>query len=80
MVVVPVKTSVATRKEDAATLVVGGPQPLFDVSLAPGPVEGRFQYDVMADGRRFLLNSIVGEGAGAPPLNVVVNWDATLNK
>ena len=80
MMAVPVKTGVAILTEAAATLVDGAPEPLFDVSLAPGPVEGRFQYDVAADGQRFVLNTIVGGDTEAPPLNVVVNWDAGLNK
>src|SRR5262249_25601161 len=45
---------------------------LFDAHLAPGGQE----YDVGADGNRFLLNSV----AFAPLLNVVLNWDAGLKK
>jgi hypothetical protein len=40
----------------------------------------RFQYDVTADGKRFLVNTIAGRSASAPLLNVAVNWDAGLKK
>jgi len=80
MMAVPIKASVATGTEEASTLAVGAPEPLFGVHLAASPVEGLFQYDVTADGKRFLLNSSVGGEVAAPPLNVVVNWDAALNK
>ena len=38
-----------------------------------------FSYDVSADGRRFLVNTDVGEVA-APSLTLVVNWTAGLKK
>jgi hypothetical protein len=61
------------------------PVPLFDthmVHLAPDVI---FEYDVRADGRRFLINTIAGSGGGpggasAPPLTVVTNWAAGLKK
>ena len=35
------------------------------------------QYDVTADGKRFLVNTTGADGAKtAPRLNVVVNWNA----
>jgi hypothetical protein len=37
-----------------------------------------FEYDVTADGKRFLLDTAGGDSA--PVLNVVVNWDAGLKK
>jgi hypothetical protein len=37
-----------------------------------------FQSDVTADGKRFLIASTARGSASAPPLNVVVNWDAGL--
>jgi Tol biopolymer transport system component/tRNA A-37 threonylcarbamoyl transferase component Bud32 len=63
----------------------GAPVPLFDthmVHLAPDVI---FEYDVRADGRRFLINTIAGSGGGpgaasAPPLTVVTNWAAGLKK
>jgi hypothetical protein len=38
-----------------------------------------FQYDVTADGKRFLVNTTRGAEA-APSLTVVANWDAGLKK
>jgi serine/threonine protein kinase len=59
-------------------------------SLNPGPPKQLFQvhtaadffgteYDVSADGQRFLVNTLVGEKA-SEPLTVVFNWPALLNK
>jgi hypothetical protein len=52
------------------------PLPLFEALLAQeyGPI---FEYDVTVDAKRFLLDTVIGP-ASAPPLNVVVNWDAGL--
>jgi hypothetical protein len=36
-------------------------------------------YTVTADGKRFLLNTLVDESGGAP-LTVVVNWEAGLKR
>jgi serine/threonine protein kinase len=57
----------------------GAPQPLFEVHLAQDPTDVIFQYDVTTDGKRFLLNTVVGP-LSAPVINVVVNWDAGLKK
>jgi hypothetical protein len=59
---------------------VGSPQPLFDAYLAQVPNNQLFEYDVTADGKRFLLNTTGIGSASAPPLTVVVNWDAGLKK
>ena len=71
-----------------AIKVSGGPKPSFDAGIpvtlfdsrmaAPGP-DSLFQYDVTADGRRFLLVT-TNVPAAAPPLTVVVNWNAGLKK
>jgi serine/threonine protein kinase len=54
----------------------GLPQPLFgNVDLRDLPVNA--QYDVAADGSRFLLNRAVGE-QGSRPLTIVQNWTAAL--
>ena len=54
----------------------GVPRALFPVFLknAPGP-----QYDVSADGQRFLLNVRVGEES-SPPVTLVQNWTALLKR
>jgi hypothetical protein len=60
-------------------LEVEAPRPLFESHLAQTIFSPAFEYDVTADGKRFLLNTIAG-GASAPLLNVVLNWDAGLKK
>jgi Tol biopolymer transport system component len=57
----------------------GAPKPLFDSHMLP-TTNARFEYDVSADGKRFLINSTSRSSASAPYLNVVVNWDADLKK
>jgi hypothetical protein len=39
-----------------------------------------YEYDVTADGKRFLLNTTAGGSAPTPLLNVMVNWDLGLKK
>ena len=40
-----------------------------------------FQYDVAADGKRFLINTTGGTGApSSPPLTAVVNWNIDVKK
>ncbi len=57
----------------------GAPQPLFEADLPSGS-HALFEYDVTADGKRFLLNTVVGGSPSAPLMNVTVNWDAGLKK
>ena len=38
-----------------------------------------FQYDVTADGQKFLINSLPREGVSAP-LTLLVNWTAALSR
>ena len=61
------------------TLEVEAPRPLFESHLAEAIFSAAFEYDVTADGKRFLLNTIAG-GTSAPLLNVVLNWDTGLKK
>jgi len=68
---------------DRQTLEVGAPVPLFATRLAsganiPSGVMSKPQYAVASDGR-FLMNVAV-QGATAPPITVVLNWDAALKK
>jgi hypothetical protein len=41
-----------------------------------------FSYDVTADGKRFLVNSVstIPESLAAAPITVVVNWLAALKR
>jgi hypothetical protein len=61
----------------------GAPKPLFQTRLEfdPGYEINRAprQYDVTADGQRFLLNQHVAD-AGDAPITVVVNWPKLLEK
>ena len=57
------------------TFEVGAPKALFQ-TLAR--YTGNVAYDVAPDGR-FLVNTLVGAGA-APPITVVMNWEAALKK
>jgi serine/threonine protein kinase/Tol biopolymer transport system component len=58
------------------TLEPETPRRLFEAHLVTGGQE----YDVTADAKRFLLNTIGGSSASAPLLNVVLNWDAGMKK
>ena len=57
----------------------GAPQALFEVDPLYSPLLGSFAYQPAADGQRFLVLEVVG-GSTAPPMNVVLNWQATLKK
>jgi hypothetical protein len=62
------------------TFESSAPEPLFNAHLAGSPGNVQFQYDVTADGKRFLLDTIDADQPSAPLLNVFVNWDAELKK
>ena len=72
-----------------AVKVTPGPKPSFEAGIpvllfeshmaATGTtVANLFQYDVTADGKRFLV--VTNNVTAAPPLTVVVNWNAGLKK
>jgi dipeptidyl aminopeptidase/acylaminoacyl peptidase len=69
----------AVQVKSGATFEPGAPQPLFDIDPIYPPIVGGFAYQPTADGQRFLVLSLVG-GATAPPINVVLNWQAGLRK
>jgi serine/threonine protein kinase len=73
MMAVPVIKAVAGAKP---SFEAGTPIALFDAHMVN--VVG-FQYDVTADGKRFLITT-AGTGAASPPLTVVTNWQAGLKK
>ena len=61
----------------------GQPVALFEAQMEGGGLAtGQIwhQYDVSTDGQRFLVNTLVEQGASAPPVTVVLNWTAGLNK
>jgi Tol biopolymer transport system component len=56
------------------------PKPLFEVRLASVGIAVVFEYDVTADGKRFLLDTTGGSAASTQMLNVIVNWTSGLKK
>jgi serine/threonine protein kinase len=58
--------------------VAGTPHALFQTRIT-GARFSYFQYDVTPDGQRFLVNSLPPENT-APPLTLVLNWNARLKK
>ena len=57
----------------------GVPEVLFQTKLAR-TTNPLFEYDVTADGKRFLLDTVASGLTSAPALTVEVNWDAGLKK
>jgi eukaryotic-like serine/threonine-protein kinase len=68
--------AVGTSGESTHTLEAATQVPLFDAHLVPAGGGLTFQYDVSADGQRFLINK-AGEAAQTL-LNVIVNWTEEL--
>jgi len=64
--------------KSGATLETGPPKPLFQTQVT-GLVDVRNHYVPGASGQRFLVNSIVGEGASTP-IAVALNWPAGLKQ
>jgi Tol biopolymer transport system component len=70
---VAVKGSVGAKP----SFEIGAPEPLFDAHIV-ATITDAHQYDVTADGKRFLVRTTnVGVSA---PVTVVVNWSAVLRK
>jgi Tol biopolymer transport system component len=76
--------AVAVRIKDGPkpSFELGVPRLLFEAQLAPSPASANlyFEYDVTADGKRFLLDNVASGSSSAPLLNAVVNWDAEPKK
>ncbi len=66
--------------EKGDTLEVSIPKALFETRIS-GTLGGglRFNYVVGAGGERFLINTL-GEGEVAPPIVVILNWTAELER
>jgi hypothetical protein len=67
----------------AGTFQAGIPKALFAAPIwGGGGANAITRYDVTADGKKFLINSIPTETAAAPssPITVVLNWQAGLKK
>ena len=77
MMAVPVKASGGPKP----TFEAGTPVALFDAHMVHPPIDANFEYDVTADGKRFLINTVAGPMApSSPPLIVVVNWNMESKK
>lgn len=71
---VPVKAAAGPKP----SFEPGAPVPLFESHIGEGSGHVAFQYDVTANGKRFLVATTA---AGATsPLTVVVNWSAGLKR
>jgi Tol biopolymer transport system component len=75
-------TGVIMKATPAAGLEPGAPTPLFDSHLNVTGNAGNlvFQYDVTADGKRFVVVETAGGGKSPPTLTAVVNWSSELKK
>ena len=72
--------AVAMKSGASGSLEPGQPQPLFDANLVRPPNEPVLDYDVTADGDRFLITTTALDSASAVLLNLVANWDGELKK
>jgi len=79
MMAVGVKVEAPSEHGSKPSFEPAAPQALFQAHLANSS-RALFEYDVTADGKRFLLNTVADGSASGPLLNVVVNWDAGLKK
>jgi Tol biopolymer transport system component len=79
MTAVPVIKTVAPGVQEKVkpSFEAGTPVALFDARMVH---LGGFEYDVTADGKRFLVNTTGATGATSPPLTVVTNWNAEVKK
>jgi len=51
----------------------GAPVALFKTRMLTGPLQPGIEYDVTADGQRFLIGTQVG---ATPPVTIILNWTA----
>jgi hypothetical protein len=69
--------------QTAPTFKAGGPRVLFDPRMAAaGVVNLPIRYDIAADGKRFLVNTVANglESSAAAPITVVTNWLAAVKR
>jgi len=76
MMAVAVKTSVGAKP----VLEASAPVALFDAHMVHNFPDTVYQYDVTADGKRFLINTTGSGAASALPLTAVSNWIAAPRK
>jgi len=75
MMAVTVKTTAGPRPVFEA----GAPTALFEAHVFTMGTNA-MEYDVTADGKRFLIATAGAEGSASPPVTVVTNWSATKRK
>jgi eukaryotic-like serine/threonine-protein kinase len=77
MMAVPVKATAGAKPSFEA----GTPAVLFEAHMVGNENTTLFEYDVTADGKRFLINTArTAEVTSSPPLTVVTNWSAGVKK
>jgi len=76
MMATPVRAAAGPKP----VLDFGAPTPLFDSHITAATGTFAFQYDVTADGKRFLVATNTSTVSSSPPLTVVTNWTAGLKK
>ena len=64
-------------KPSGATFEPGTPTALFKTRMLTGSIPSGIDYDITADGQRFLIGTIVDE---ATPVSVLLNWTAEVKK
>jgi Tol biopolymer transport system component len=79
----PDSKMMAVEVSTSPTFKAGIPRPLFQAPIwGGGTFHNVTRYDVTADGKRFLINSVTADIAtSAPaPITIVLNWTALLKK
>jgi Tol biopolymer transport system component len=64
---------------DGPTFTAGVPRALFEVDVPDSAAPHPSDYDVSADGKRFLINTVLDQPA-KPAVTVILNWTAELPK
>ena len=68
------ETLTAVAVSTVGEFSVGSPKPLFRLPALPGMVI-EYQYDVSADGQRFVVvKDVEDEQANRPSVHIVLNW------
>ena len=68
---------VTALNPNSSTFEFAYPQALFKTRLLPGHYNVGIEYDVTADGQRFLIGTLVDE---PPPVQVLLNWAVGLKR
>ena len=71
----------AVDVKTAPKFEAGNPKALFDSRAQnPGTSFPFYRYDVTADGKRFLVNTVASGSECPAPITVVLNWQAGIRK